>query len=317
MKRSLAISIAVSSVVCVTASAEPALNYSIDHVTPGYSVRLIESGYVLGGLKTPTRPVIPDDTSDPKKVLQHESGERAKEVEVIQSATREQHRELVEKLGTTAAMPASQAAAGPAISAPSLGKPDLASFSTCARRTLPKLKTALAAEVRDSAAESQRILLTMVEERGDGVAAGSTGLACGRYLGKASIQRPERLVEEIKILSALSARRGDELTRLAAALIGSQHSGAKAKPMGLWIHYWKSLAPIAALTDKPLPTFDQLDAELLALPVEKLTESEGLSKQLELRTSITPEQVREQLANKRAAGEKLAIELLGIEGPVP
>lgn len=133
---------------------------------------------------------------------------------------------------------------------------DFPAFTSCARAALPLLKTDLARELRGE----NPVSIDLDADRGDAEKDGPMGLACGKFLGSHSIVRPS-LREEIKILSALSARAGAEQLQLLEIFVRRHHPVATSTEQRERAFLcWNRLSALAALTTEKLPTCDSLVA---------------------------------------------------------
>jgi hypothetical protein len=257
---------ALSSVPALAdVSTRPDINYQVDAIIPGYSVRVMSEGSPLGRLLAPTQVKVSSQDSA-KGLMSQEIRKRDQEQSDIY---RDIHQATVElHLPGTLVGPSAisvQSAAEVSVEP----RIRMASFLRCAGQALPVMKAALLAELKGRMEDSIKLLVDTDADRADESGVQAAGFVCGRFLGVAALPRLT-LREEIKALKALSARAGDERQRLLEVFVLAHHRAISREVSNVWVYYWKRLSPEAALGKSNLPTVEMLEQELLHASQEQL-----------------------------------------------
>lgn len=139
-------------------------------------------------------------------------------------------------------------------------------FYECTQETLPFIKELIQREVQmeNLSPEDQAFIRasvfetrkTVQQNRGDGSQGGNLqGVACGKFLGAAGFAIGS-LIEDAKILAAISSREEEEARLLTKALVASHHLDfARENPEAFqqWKYFWNELSVKAVFSKDPLP----------------------------------------------------------------
>lgn len=275
--------------------------FRAERFVPGHSIKLLQRGLPLGEFEGKAMPEKP--TADAKTV------DLIAEALALRNAANKTITAAIKDVQARP-LPRNEQSVQPVVSAQAVAKLkveelDWTKFRDCAVKTLPRLKLALRAAIDGNIDAKQAVKEEIDLERGDGDDVQLFGVACGKYLGKAgavhpSLSEQKRLVEDIKFLSALSVRSGEEAKLLLRAFVASRNKTGSDDARELGLYYWKKLSLLGALGSAPLPSIeslrDALKAELAALAVDTSAAGGTLALRLSFDTSKIAPATEEVLA---------------------
>lgn len=125
-------------------------------------------------------------------------------------------------------------------------------LKTCLEIALVALKNKISSEAVSSERSIETAEMILNENRGAG------GLPCGQTDPHLKNVVPSSSVEQIKILSALAAREGEERARILDITELAFSSEVSAEVRGLHINVWRRLSLAAVFSAGPLPSTDQI-----------------------------------------------------------
>ncbi len=292
----------ITYLVTQGASAMESLNttdwtYSLPRgsFVPGHTVNLIERGTLAGKFEkivraTPSSAPVAEAVAFSDE-LERMSRSAQRENTVIedlraQAQTAFQNlRERWETLGRGAGASAARAVPTPSPSpagaeaAAVLAAPQVAEFLKCVTAQLPRIKELIQMQRwLDGADIEQRVLIQgrirnlntqLGQERLKRESGVAPSVVCGRHLGRAFFALPT-IEEEVKLLTALVRRQGAEQSMiLKTALVAFAPALDRAgvvTPQGvsdLWKMYWRMLSIEAVFSERPLPSYAELQTQLL------------------------------------------------------
>ncbi len=228
---------------------------------PGYTLNQIKSGLTLGyypcssecSTSAPNNlppansvfDLISSTTSQSKKVIQSLKGEVKK---VLAESSKEPGEEVDGDDQET--------------EFPKVFPYDLGKFISCADRSLPLLKRLYHFELSGTQDGIDSMDLLLANDRGNGNEVVSSGVVCGKYLGKKGFFKPN-LVEEIKFLEAIKGRSDQEVEQILKVAFITYDLSTPLEIKNTWSEVLKRTLIYAYFKkDEPLPSISEIENNL-------------------------------------------------------
>lgn len=228
---------------------------TLDRVRPGYSAGLVQHGILAGKVaKDKNYPVttVPENITN-LFAFQIEKDE--KNSAIVKKAKEEFFKKILDK--PVLASPVAQLQQPKTVSSVT----DWTLFEACARQNLPYLREAIALKYKmsqDSGAETAYYLAKSIIDE----STTQQGFVCGAFLREDLAIRISDEMRNVKILTTLLKRAGNDRQELLRTLVGAFSEKAPGESKLLYTYYFARQYFVGGLSDKPLPTYEELNSDL-------------------------------------------------------
>lgn len=254
----------VSLVLAVSAKAEGLYSVEKGSVLPGTTAVLISRDVQIGKpgiLPQPEGQNSPRTLQDLKTWI---DGLQAQFRDELEASNRDMN--LHPKNGPQARTTTEQTSVSRSTSENHPSTYDLIRLRNCAKEMLPVLKRKLGLMHSDDLEAMPKIsdleISSILPNAGRDRMGNPNGLACGVFLGRTIVPRPD-IHDEIRILTALASRPGEDLRPLLRAFVASRSSESPVMGEEFWDIRWRKLALQAVFSRTPL---DELNFNPFSIP---------------------------------------------------